>query len=131
MKRIDLSRLFPKFTALVMQRRKDLGLTQKGIAAMAGLSPSELCDLLHKRRPLTAHYIFMFVRKGVFKVSDIRDDMTSNGREGDFWAMASEAENVKILSKIARVRTHVPNTDALLESFLDTLLVGYDKPKDG
>lgn len=53
-------------------------------------------------------------------MSQIQDNVEVNGRERDFWEMASEAENIATLKKIARLR----KAGFDIDKHLDFLLSG-------
>lgn len=97
-------------------------MNQQELARLVGLQRSHVNALINSAsdRPLTAYYLWKFIVKGVVKVSQIQDNVEVNGRERDFWEMASEAENIATLKKIARLR----KAGFDIDKHLDFLLSG-------
>jgi len=84
---------------------------------MVDMQRSHLCALLNKStdRKFSAYYLFKFIQRGIIKVSEIYDKEAENDREVKFWEMAKEAENLKLLGKIARIREQGHDVDKFLE----------------
>ena len=120
MKRIDLTRLQPKFQKLVESYMKDKGITQTELASQLGMQRSHLNALLSRnrqaQRKLTAYYLFHFIRRGIMGVSEIYNGDAKESREIDFWETASEAENIALLQKIARLRKKGVDVDKVLDA---------------
>ena len=113
-KRLDLSRLHKRFNQLVRSYVEEMDTTQGEVARLAGIQRSHLNLLLSGKRPLSAYYIFQFLRAGIFKMSDIYDGKADTEREKQFWDTASEAENIALLSRIAELRRKGIDIDSLL-----------------
>ena len=122
MKKINICRLQEKFAKLVNDYLADNQINQEQLAKLVGLQRSHVNALLNlsPTRPLTAYYLWKFIVKGVVKVKDIKDDANINGREKEFWDMASEAENIATLKKIAALR----RAGFDIDKHLDFLLSG-------
>ena len=105
-KRLNLKRLQKKFIQLVLEymAKNDLNITE--LAKLAGLQRSHISNLLNQSadRPLTAYYIQIFIRKGIFKMADIYDGQPESKRESDFWDQVKETDNWELLDFIAKVR---------------------------
>lgn len=105
-KKINLKRLADIFIRLVTEYMSRHKMDQGEMAKFVGMQRAHLNRMLNKApdRPLSAYYLFKFVRKGVIKVNQIDDRVRESEREQEFWDMAKEAENMALLSKIARIR---------------------------
>ena len=117
MKKIKLIRLWNLFITLVGKYMADNGITQQELADKVGMQRSHLNALLNKseNRPLTAYYLLKFIRAGVISVNQIKDDKAETDREKEFWMQAKEAENLKLLGKIARIRAEGVDFEKFLE----------------
>ena len=117
MKKILLTRLWDVFISLVVKYMTNNGITQQEMADMVGMQRSHLNALLNRseKRPLTAYYLLKFIRAGVISVTEIRDNRVDNDREKEFWSQAKEAENLKLLGKIARIRAEGVDFENFLE----------------
>ena len=115
MRRINLSRLQKRFEYLVRSYLESNDLTQGELADTIGIQRTHLNLLLSGKRPLSAYYIFQFIRTGVFKMSEINDGKADTEREQKFWKTASEAENIALLAKIANLREKGIDVEALLD----------------
>lgn len=117
MKKILLIRLWNIFIRLVKKYMAEHNFTQQEMADLVGMQRSHLNALLNKSpgRPLSAYYLLKFIRKGVVAVHEINDDKATAKRERDFWSQAREAENLKLLSKIARIREQGVDFEKFLE----------------
>ena len=116
MKAINLERLQARFVDLLLKYMADNRLNQVEIANLVGIQRTHVNALLHHNRPLSGYYLLKFISKGVIQVSEIYDGEDGNGREEDFWATASEAENHKLLSRIAKIRKKGIDIDSLLDA---------------
>jgi len=116
MKRLMLDRLHSKFTKLVKDYMQKEGVNQGELADLVGIQRTHLNMLLNGNRPLSGYYIFMFLKNGVFAVNDIYDGKSDNQREQDFWAGATEATNLALLVRIARLRKKGIDINALLDA---------------
>ncbi len=116
MKAINLERLQDRFIDLLSKYMAENDMNQVQIANLVGLQRTHVNALLHHKRPLSGYYLLKFISKGVIKVSDIYDGKAENGREEDFWATASEAENIKLLMRIAKIRKKGINVETLLDA---------------
>ena len=115
MRRLDLSRLQPVFSKLVYAYLQKNNYTQGELAEMVGIRRTHLNLLLSGKRPLSAYYVFQFIRTGIFKMSEIYDGGADNQREVEFWEMASESENVAILRRIVKLRKKGIDVEGLLD----------------
>ena len=117
MKKILFTRLWDVFISLVVKYMTNNGITQQEMADMVGMQRSHLNALLNRseKRPLTAYYLLKFIRAGVISVTEIRDNRVDNDREKEFWSQAKEAENLKLLGKIARIRAEGVDFENFLE----------------
>ena len=117
MKKIIIIRLWDKFIFLIKRYLKENNLTQGQLAEIVDMQRSHLCALLNKSpgRKFSAYYLFKFIQKGIIEVSEIHDEEEENDREVNFWKMATEAENSKLLAKIARIREQGHDVDKFLE----------------
>jgi hypothetical protein len=122
MKKINISRLQDRFIQLVTAYMQEHGMTQQDLAKTVGIQRTHVNALLNSAcdRPLTAYYLWKFIMKGVVKVNDIQDGKGTDGREKDFWEMASEVENIATLKKIAKLR----KAGFDIDKHLDFLLSG-------
>ena len=93
MKKLDLTRLYERFVSLIA----DKGLTQYELADKVDMNQPNINALLNKKRPLSAYYLFKFIRRRIISVDDIYDGNAESDRENEFWAIAREAENVSML----------------------------------
>jgi len=117
MKKILLTRLWTVFVQLVNKYMSDHNMTQQELADLVGMQRSHLNAMLNKApsRPLSAYYLLKFIRKGVITVAQIKDGQIESDREQEFWDQAKEAENLKLLSKIARIRQQGIDFEKFLE----------------
>ena len=92
MKRLDLTRLYERFVSLIA----DKGLTQYELADKAGMNQPNINALLNKKRPLSAYYLFKFIRRRIISVDDIYDGNAESDREKEFWAIAKRFDAAEI-----------------------------------
>ena len=106
MKRLILNRIWDRFVCLVKKYMKENDLTQKQMAELIGIQRPHLNNLLNKnpKRQLSAYYVWLFLRRRIFTVTEIYDGQAETERESEFWETADEGSNFKILGKIARLR---------------------------
>lgn len=106
MKKINISRLQPRFSEILIRYMEDHQMNQQQLAKFVGIQRSHLNALLNGSpdRPLTAYYLWKFILKGIVKVAQIKDDADVNGREKDFWEMASEAQNTSTIKTLTALR---------------------------
>lgn len=116
MKRINLNRLHPRFTKLVKKYMQNNNLSQVELAKLVQLQRTHVNALLNGGRALTAYYLFKFIIKGVINVADIYDNKPQSEREKGFWETATEAENIALLRRIARMRKKGINVEAILDA---------------
>jgi plasmid maintenance system antidote protein VapI len=117
MKKIDLSRLHARFGVLLERYMAGHRLKQGQVAKCIGMQRTHLNALINAKRPLSAHHLIKFIIRGIVKVSDIKDDCHERPeREMEFWAVATEAENISLLKKIARLRQHGVDVERLIDS---------------
>ena len=114
MRRLNLKRLQQRFSYLVRSYMQKEDANQGEIADLVGIQRTHLNLLLNGKRPLSAYYVFQFIRTGVFKMSEIYDGKADTDREKQFWRTASEAENISLLSRIAELRKKGIDIDSLL-----------------
>ena len=117
-KRIDVSRLQDRFVKLVKHYMIKHDLTQQELADRIGMERTHINALLNEKRKLSTYYIWIFIRGGVLKASDIDDGKAESKDEEEFWQIAKEAENTGTLSKIAQLRKQGVDVDALLDAVL-------------
>ena len=79
-------RLQPRFNELIKKYIVDHVSSQNEVAKMAKIGPSELNKILQNKRPLTAHYISLILKAGLFTVADIYDGKAETPDEKEFWA---------------------------------------------
>jgi len=117
MKKINVSRLQKTFVALIKEYMKKRNLNQGQMAKMVGIQRPHLNALLNfsPERPLTAYYLWRFLRRGILSVSQIKDDKVESERELEFWETASEAENLDFLRRIAVLRKKQVDLDKWLD----------------
>ena len=117
MKKINLVRLWDKFIVLVLAYMKENDLTQGQLAKIVGMQRTHINALLNRyhKRPLSGYYLLKFISKGIITVKQIYDSEEETEREEDFWNQAKEAENYKLLAKIARIRKSGTDIDKFLE----------------
>jgi len=117
MKKILLIRLWDDFIYLIKKHLEYHEMTQQELADLVGMQRSHLNALLNKseHRPLTAYYLLKFIRKGIIKLEDIMDEKATDEREIEFWLQAKEAENLKLLGKIARLRKKGVDIEGILD----------------
>lgn len=84
MKKLDLTRLYERFVSLIA----DKGLTQYELADRVDMNQPNINALLNKKRPLSAYYLFKFIRRRIISVDDIYDGNAESDREKEFWAIA-------------------------------------------
>lgn len=122
MKKINLSRLQPKFAALVRRYMYDHKLTQEQLGQIVDIAQPNIAAILSdapQSRPLSAYYLLKFIRKGIVKVNEIFDNQPQDDREVEFWSMAEETENFALLAKIARLRRQGHDIDSILDAHLN------------
>ena len=115
MRRLILDRLHKRFVSLVEGYMKDADINQGDLALLVRIQRTHLNLLLSGKRPLSGHYIFQFLRAGIFKVNQIYDGDAKTIREEGFWETASEVENIAILARIAKLRKRGIDVDSLLD----------------
>jgi len=114
-RRLVLDRLQTKFASLVERYMDENGLNQGELANQIGIQRTHLNLLLSGKRQLSAYYVFNFIRCGVFKVDQLYDGKSETAREKDFWSTAREAENIALLSRIAKLREKGIDVNGLLD----------------
>jgi len=114
-KRILLNRLHAEFVRLIETFTVDNDITQGELAKLVGLQRSHLNALLNGGRALSAYYIHVFIRQGIISVSEIYDGNSESERETEFWEIARESENFKLLAKLARLRGMGIDIEEILE----------------
>lgn len=122
MKKIDLTRLYERFVSLIKKYIADKGLMQHELAEMVDMNQPNINALLNKKRPLTAYYLFKFIRRGIICVDEIYDEKAENDREKEFWAIAKESENVAMLRKIADLRADGIDIDNIIDNLHKTMI---------
>jgi DNA-binding XRE family transcriptional regulator len=124
MRKIKVDRLQPKFKKLVKDYMEKHGLNQSDIGKLLGLDRTTVNKLMkgRKDRPLTAYYISIFLREGIFKVKDIYDENPENAKELDFWDRAKEAENWELLRVVSTLRKHGIDATEKLKSIYSHIL---------
>ena len=115
MRRLDLNRLQPVFSKLVYAYLQTNDQTQGELAEIVGIQRTHLNLLLSGKRPLSAYYVFQFIRAGIFTMSEIYDGGADNQREVEFWETASETENIAVLRRIAKLRKRGIDVEGLLD----------------
>ena len=118
MKKIMLVRLQPKFITLVNTYKKSHNVNQKGVANLVDMDQSHLSNLMKYKRKLSANYIWPFLMKGVFRMSDIYDGKPESNREKNFWVGAKFFENRYVLEKIGEAKEN-GLTDEILVAYLE------------
>lgn len=121
MKRIDLTRLQPKFSGMVVSYLKSNRIIQAELAERVGIQRGHLNEIINGRRKLSAYYLMKFIREGIVKVADINDNQATVEREKSFWQQASEAENYATLKKIAELRNLGGNVEEILNAAIVAL----------
>ena len=117
-KRIDVSRLQGQFVKVVKQYMSKHDLTQQELADRIGMERTHINALLNGKRKLSTYYIWLFIRGGVLKASDIDDGNPESKGEEEFWQTAKEAENTSTLRRIVQLREQGVDVDALLDAVL-------------
>ena len=92
MKKLDLTRLYERFVSLINKYIADNGLTQYELADRVDMNQPNINALLNKKRPLSAYYLFKFIRRRIISVDEIYDENAESDREKEFWAIAREVE---------------------------------------
>lgn len=115
-KRLLLTRLQDRFRSLVLDYLDRNQMNQKELSELLKLHRPHVCSLLSETaaRPLSAYYLFKFIKEGIFKVADIYDGQATDPAEVDFWATASEAENYQWLNRFAGIRKTM-NVEAIFD----------------
>ena len=114
-RRLIIDRLQGRFEVLINKYLEKEGISKGDLARIVGIQQTHLSLLLHRKRPLSGYYLFQFIRSGIFKVADIYDNKPESEREADFWRMASEAENISLLNRIAKIRAKGVDVNGLLD----------------
>ena len=134
MKRLILSRLQPRFVALVRDYLQKHDITQKELARRLEMPEPNLSNLLTQNgrgkyiRDPSAHYLIPFVMRGIFRVDQIYDGMPESKREDWWWDAAKCLENHKLLEKIGRAKS-LGLTDSMIENFVDAFIAGTQASK--
>ena len=123
MKKILIARLWDRFIFLVNEYMVKNGLNQAQVAERVDMQRSHLCALLNKdeKRKLSAYYLFKFIKQGIIKVDQIYDAGEVEVREVDFWKQACEAENLGLLSLIAKLRERGIDVEGFLRQMYPEL----------
>ena len=124
MKKLIINRLRPRFIKLVNDYMVRYGINQTQLAKQLGLNRTPVNKLLKgaKDRPLTAYYISMFHRGGVFTVDEIYDGAAKDPKEKDFWERCREAENWELLRVVKELRKHGIDATEKLKSLYKEIL---------
>ncbi len=101
-------------------------LTQKKVAEFAGIKESNLSDLLNQKRPLSAHYVWKFLVRGVFSMKDIWDGKYESDREKEFWEIVKELESGASITLLHQSRKAELDPDELLQLAIEMKRMGID-----
>ena len=121
MKNLNLIRLQDRYIQILnafMQKHK---LSKKDCAKRIGQNESIFCDILNKRRELSALYILPALNGGIMTTKDIYDGIPADEREASFWARQKNAENPKIMNLVNRITDAGGDPMTLLEVQAETL----------
>jgi len=115
-KRMILERIKLPFIKAVQKYMDEHHLNQGEVAEQTGLNRTRVNELLNDHRRLSAYYVFLFIRAGIVKMDQIYDGRSESAKESEFWATMSEAENLNLLHRIARIRKRGIDLDAVLDA---------------
>jgi hypothetical protein len=121
MKNLNLIRLQDRYIQIMTKYMQDHNLSKKDCAKRIGQNESIFCDLLKKKRELSALYILPALNGGIMTTKDIYDGMPSDEREAAFWARQKNAENPKIMNLVNRITAAGGDPMTLLEVQAETL----------
>lgn len=104
-KKIDISRLQPKFIGLVEQYMADNDLTQEELARMVRMQRTHLNMLLNGKRKLSGYYAVKFIQRGIMSVADLYDGNAETKKEREFWDDVSAVfQDTELLRQITRLQ---------------------------
>ena len=121
MKNLNLIRLQDRYIQILNEFMRKHKLSKKACAMRIGQNESIFCDILNKKRELSALYILPALNGGIMTTKDIYDGMPSDEREAAFWARQRNAENPKVMSLINRITDAGGDPMTLLEVQAETL----------
>jgi hypothetical protein len=127
MKKLMMTKLQPRFIELVERYiRMTPDMSQSKLAQIVKIHRPRLVALLNPQTNpdvfLSAHYIYPFIREGIFSVDDIRQGKKSeSSRETEFWDLASETENIATLRKIVKAKKLGINVDQNLDEAIEAI----------
>jgi len=110
MKRLLLGRLNGRFRKLVLAYLQKYETNQKLLADWMGIQESVLSELLREdsRRAVSAYYLEMFIRKGVFTVAEIDDGKRESDKERAFWERVAKIDKInQLLAEAERLGVEV------------------------
>lgn len=122
-KRININRLHPNFRSCIYRYLADTGKSQKDLAAELDIQESVLSELLtgHPRRPLTAHYLELFLDRGICTVDQVCDGNVISKAERAFWLDRREREEwVAMLIEAKEKNVDVKD---MVRKILDTIKI--------
>lgn len=129
---ILLIRLQPAFIEIYRKLEKQYllkhgrRLTQKRVAEFIGIKEANLSDLLNSKRPLSAHYVWKFIIRGVFSMKDIWDGKYDNEKEREFWETVKDLESGSLVGNIREARKQQIDPDELIAYAIELKKHGID-----
>lgn len=117
-KRIDLTRLQPRFIDLIHTYMDENNLNQKEVAAAVNMKASVLSNILLSKRNLSANYLLNFIIGGIVMARDINDGKAVDVREKIFWNLCGTAQRNSILEKMAFIEGEGYDVEDVLSGFI-------------